>query len=112
VLVEPVVLIPAADQESAPVADVEHGLLAVVASDLPIHQRGVVRGFLRIVDDLTGQVIEQNRFPSRRLERQLGGCGIAFRSARARASALALCERRDRTGGDGRAQHHQQVSAR
>jgi hypothetical protein len=104
-------LIAAAQQESAPVADVEQGLLAVVAPDLPVHERGVVRGLLRIVDDLTGQVIEKDRFPSSRLERQFSGSGIAFRRAGARAAALALRERRYRTRGDGRAQSHQQLPA-
>jgi hypothetical protein len=57
-------------------------------------------------------VIEKDRFPSGRLERQFSGSGIAFRRAGARAAALALRERRHRTRGDGRAQSHQQLPAR
>src|SRR5439155_15778972 len=36
-------LIPAAQDETAPFSDVENGLLAIVAPDFPVHERGVVR---------------------------------------------------------------------
>jgi hypothetical protein len=57
-------------------------------------------------------VIEQDRFPPGRLERQFSGSWIAFRRAGARAAALTLRQRRHRAGGDGRAQRHQEVTAR
>src|SRR5207302_6617325 len=94
-------LIPAAEDETAPVADVEHRLLPVVASDFPVHERGVVRRLLRVVHDLTGEMIEQDRLPPGRLERKFGRCRIALRRARAGAAALALRERGCGADGDG-----------
>ena len=89
-------LIPAPKHETAPVADVEHRLLAIVAADLPIHECRVERRFLGIVHDLTGEVIEQNGLPSRWLEGKFGWRGVTLRSARARTAALSLSERRHR----------------
>jgi hypothetical protein len=45
---------------AAPVTDIQHRLLAVVVSDLPVHQGSVERGFLGVVHDLTREVIESS----------------------------------------------------
>jgi hypothetical protein len=96
--------VAAAHKEPAPVADVEHRLFAVVAPNLPVHERGVVRGLFRVVHDLTRQVIEEHSLPPGRLEGKFRRSGIALRQARARAAALALRERRRGSHGDGEAQ--------
>src|SRR5262252_11254428 len=105
-------LIATANHEAAPVADVEHRLLAVVAPDLPVHERGVVGRLLRVVDGLTREMVEQHRLPSGRLEWQLRGSRIALGRAGAGAAALTLRERRRRAEGDGSAQSLQQTAAR
>ena len=104
--------VAAAQDQAAPVADVEHRLLAVVAANLPVHQRLVVRRFLRVVDDLAGKVIEQDRLPSGRLERQLRRRGVAVGRAVAGAAALALRERGRRPNRHGDAERLQQLTAR
>src|SRR5262249_23592250 len=88
--------VPAADYRAAPVGDVEHGLLAVVAPHFPVHERGVVRGFLAIVGGLDREVIQTNSLPSRRLEWRLRRIRVALGRAGARSAALALSEERRR----------------
>src|SRR5262249_33755911 len=105
-------LITAAQDETAPVPNVEHRLLTVVASDLPVHESGVVGGLLRVIHRLAGEVIEQDRLPARRLERELGGRRIALGCSGASTSALPLRERRRRTNGRGDTECFQQLTAR
>src|SRR5262249_37194650 len=104
-------LVTAAKNQAAPVAGVEYGLLAIVASDLPVHQRRVERGLLLIVGNLAGEVVEQHRLPARRLERQFRRRRVALRRASARAAARALRQRRRRPDGRGEADRLQQVAA-
>ena len=53
------------EDRRAPVADVEDGLLAVVAAQLPTHQGDVERRFLAIVRHLERDVFEARRSSSR-----------------------------------------------
>jgi hypothetical protein len=99
--------VAAAQNQAAPIADVEHRLLAVVAPNLPVHERGVVGGLFRIVRDLARQMIEEHGLPASRLEGKFRRRGIAFGQARARAAALALSERRRGPNRDGEAEQRQ-----
>ena len=100
-----------ANGEAAPVADVEHRQLAVVAANGPVHQRLVKGGFLRVVGGLAGQVVEQHGLPSRGRERQLRRGRVALRSAGLGAAALSLREGRCRPQGGCHPKRLQQLPA-
>ena len=52
-------------------------LLAVVAADLPAHERRVERGGLLVVDAMIVEVVEPDRLPAGRLERRDERHGVA-----------------------------------
>ena len=62
----------------APMADVQHCLLAVIASEFPSHQCHVERGLLTVVRHLEGDVVQRQGLPSRGREHRLdrGRCRL------------------------------------
>ena len=101
------------DDAAGVLADVEHRLLAIVAPDLPAHERRVEGRGLLVIGALIVEVIEPHRLPARRLERRHERCRVARRVAAPGAGRLReRGRRRDRSdseslqqlaAGDGRA---------
>src|SRR5882724_11696286 len=103
----------------APMADVQHCLLAVIASQFPSHQCHVERGLLSVVRHLEGDVVERQGLPSRGREHRFdwGRCRLRVQWTRLCSiaiSTLALpeCERSKGRPDRRRSQDPQQFAAR
>ena len=71
----------------SPVAHVQHGLLAVIAPELPAHERDVEGGLLAVVRDPEGEVVERHRLPAGRFEDRLDLRRVAGRRAEGQHAA-------------------------
>src|SRR5271169_2518165 len=78
------------EDRRAPVADVEDGLLAVVAAQLPAHQGDVERCFLAMVRHLERDVFEGDGLPAGGREERLDGSGCHVLAHRAAGRVVAI----------------------
>ncbi len=78
------------EDRRAPVADVENGLLAVVAAQLPTHQGDVERRFLAVVRHLERDVFQGDGLPAGGREQRLDGSRCHLLGHRAVRCVVAI----------------------
>ena len=78
------------EDRRAPVANVQHSLLAVIAAQLPSHQRDVERRLLLVVRHLEGDVVQRHGLPPRRREHRWDRSRGHLRSQGTRLRPVAI----------------------